>query len=68
MIALYFTVEPKVAKDFLKEVEKWEAEEEKREQQHYEEMKKYVKLLSKSELQEQLLDALMQLEERRSYW
>ena len=68
MIALYFTVEPKVAEDFLKEVEKWEAEEEERELQHYEEMKKYVKSLSKTELQEQLLDALMQLEERRNYW
>ena len=67
MIALYFTVEPKVAKDFLKEVEKWEAEEEEREQQHYEDMKRYVKRLSKTELQEQLLDALVQLEERR-YW
>lgn len=68
MIALYFTVEPKVAEDFLKEVEKWEAEEEERELQHYEEMKNYVKSLSKIELQEQLLDALMQLEERRNYW
>ena len=68
MIALYFTVEPKVAEDFLKEVEKWEAEEEERELQHYEEMKKYVKRLSKTELQEQLLDALMQLEEKRNYW
>lgn len=68
MIALYFTVEPKVAEDFLKEVEKWEAEEEERELQYYEEMKKYVKSLSKTELQEQLLDALMQLEERRNYW
>ena len=68
MIALYFTAEPKVADDFLKEVEKWEAEEEERELQHYEEMKKYVKSLSKTELQEQLLDALMQLEARRYYW
>ncbi|MBD5494665.1 MAG: SWIM zinc finger family protein [Lachnospiraceae bacterium] len=68
MIALYFTAEPKVAEDFLKEVEKWEAKEAEREQQHYEEMKKYVKSLSKTELQEQLLDALLQLEERRNYW
>lgn len=68
MIALYFTAEPKVAKDFLKEVEKWEAEEEERERQHYEDMKEYVKGLSQMELQEQLLDALVQLEERRNYW
>ena len=68
MIALYFTAEPKVSKDFLKEVEKWEAEEEERERQHYEDMRKYVKSLSKTELQEQLLDAMVQLEERRNYW
>lgn len=68
MIALLFTAEPKVAKDFLKEVEKWEAEEEAREQQHYEDLRKYVKSLSKSELQEQLLNALVELEERRRYY
>ncbi len=68
MIALYFTAEPKAAENFLKEVEKWEAEEEEREQQHYEDVKKYVKSLSKTELQEQLLEVLLELEERRNYW
>lgn len=68
MIALYFTAEPKVAKDFLKKVEKWEAEEEERERQHYEDLRKYVNSLSKTELQERLLDAMVQLEERRNYW
>ena len=68
MIALYFMAEPKALKDFLKEVEKWEAEEEERERQHYEDMRKYVKSLSKTELQEQLLDAMVQLEESRNYW
>lgn len=68
MIALYFTTESKAAKDFLKEVEKWEAEEEERERQHYEDIKEYVKSFSKMELQGQLIDALMQLEEKRNYW
>ncbi len=68
MIALYFTAEPQAAEDFLKEAEQWEAEEEEREQQHYEDLKKYVKALSKTELQDQLLDALVQLEERRNYY
>ncbi|KAB1438018.1 SWIM zinc finger family protein [Candidatus Galacturonibacter soehngenii] len=68
MIALYFTAEPKVALDFLKEVESWEEEEEAREQQHYEELEEYVKSLSKTELQEQLLEALIQLEERQNYY
>ena len=68
MIALYFTAEPQAKEEFLKEVEKWEKEEEQREQEHYKDLEKYVKSLSKSELQTQLLDALMQLEERRNYW
>lgn len=68
MIALYFTAEPQAATDFLKEVEQWEEEEELREQERYEDLKQYVKSLSKAELQEQLLNALIQLEERRSYW
>lgn len=68
MIALYFTVEPEAAKAFLKEVEEWEAEEEERERQHYEDLRKYVNSLSKKELQKRLLDAMMQLEERRDYW
>ncbi len=68
MIALYFTAEPKVVKDFLRKVEKWEAEEEERERQHYEDLRKYVNSLSKTELQERLFDAMVQLEERRNYW
>lgn len=68
MIALYFTAEPQAAADFTKEVEKWEAEEELREQEHYEDLKRYVKSLTKVELQEQLLNALVQLEGRSKYW
>lgn len=69
MIALYFTAEPKAAKDFLEDVKRWEAEEEERERRHAEDMMKYVKSLSKKELQEKLYEALMELEERRNaYW
>ena len=69
MIALYFTAEPKAVKDFLKQVEAWEAEEAEREKQHYEDLKKYVKSLSKAQLQERLLEALVELEESRNrYW
>lgn len=42
-----------------------EHEEEEREQQHYEELRKYVNSLSKAELWEQLYYALVELEERR---
>ncbi|MGB4658981.1 MAG: SWIM zinc finger family protein [Mobilitalea sp.] len=68
MVALLFTTEPKAAEDFLKVVEEYEAEEESREQQRYLDLKKYVKSLSKTELQEMFLDALIQLEERRNYY
>ena len=38
MIALYFTAEPEAAQAFQKKVEEWEAEEEERERQYYEEL------------------------------
>ena len=69
MIALYFTAEPQVAEDFLRQAEEWECEAEELEQQHYEEILVYVKSLSKKELQDQLFNALVELEDRRdSYW
>ena len=66
MIALYFTAEPQAADAFLKQVEEWEAEEEAEEQERYEDLVKYVKSLSKTELQTQLLNALLELEDRRN--
>lgn len=69
MIALYFTAEPQAAKDFLKQVEIWEAEEEAEKEQQHEDLKKYVMSLTKTELQIQLLNALEELEEQRNrYW
>ena len=69
MIALYFTAEPDKAEDFLKQVEEWEKEEEKEEQRHYEELREYVYSLSKEELQQLYLEALIEEEERRDrYW
>ena len=69
MIAVYFTAEPAAAADFLKKVEEWEREEEERERQHYIDLRNYVNSLSKSELQTQLYDALVELEDiRNSYW
>ena len=69
MIALYFTAEPDAAKDFMRRVEEWEKEEEQREQEHFEELRKYVNSLSKAELQDKLYDALVELEDRRNnYW
>ena len=53
----------------MKQVEEWEQEEEEREQQHYKDLRKYVNSLSKSVLQEQLYNALVELEDARNrYW
>ena len=69
MIALYFTAEPQAAADFLKQVDEWEHEEEERQRQHLAELRKYVNGLSKSELREQLYNALVEQEERRKqFW
>ena len=68
MIAMYFTAVPNAADDFLRQVEEWEAEEQEREKQHYEDLRKYVNQLSKAELRERLYDALVELEERDNYW
>lgn len=69
MIALYFNAEPQAAKDFLKQVEEWEHEEEEREIKYYKDLRKYVNSLSKAELQEQLYGTLVELEEvRKRYW
>lgn len=68
MIALYFTAEPEAAQNFLKQAEQWEHEEEERVKQHYEDLQKYVKSLSKAELQDRLYNALIELEELRFHW
>ena len=69
MIALYFTAEPEAAQFFLKQAEEWEREEEETTKRHYEDLQKYVKSLSKAELQECLYNALVELEEcRKRYW
>lgn len=63
MVALYFTVFPEAAELFLEEEEEYEREVELERQAHLESIRKYVKSLSKKELQEQLYDALVELEE-----
>lgn len=67
MIALYFTAKPEAVQSFKKQIEEWEAEEEERERQYCEELEKYVKSLSKKELQEELFYALAEVEEMKSY-
>jgi len=67
MVALYFTVVLGSAKNFRKQVEQWKKEAEEEERQHLTKLEKYVKSLTKTELQEQLLSLLIEQEEKR-YW
>lgn len=66
-VALYFTAFPDEAKKYIDEIEKYEQEEEERRETHLMDLVKYVKSLSKKELQEALLSALIELEENDSY-
>ena len=65
MIAMYFTIVPQAAEDFLKMVDEWEEEEEEAQKEHIEDIRRYVMRLSKAELQEKYLEALLELEEYR---
>ncbi len=63
-IALFFTVFPKEADRYIAEIEKYEREEEEREQERYDQIVKYVNSLSKEELGIALINALVEAEER----
>lgn len=69
MVALYFAVFPDEVNDVLEAWEEGEREEERRQQEHYKDLERYVKGLKKEELQQKLYDALLELEERDNrYW
>ncbi len=67
-VALFFTIFPNEADQYIAEIEACRREEEEREEEHYRQIVKYVKSLSKEELREALIDALLNAEERESYW
>ena len=64
MVALYFAAFPDEAERYIEEVEEFEREEEVRMADHRAALRSYVKSLSKKELQDQLFEALVELEER----
>lgn len=64
MIALYFTGVPGAMEEFREQVAEWEEEEEEEEEQEYEDLVAYVYRLSKQELRERLIEALIELEEK----
>lgn len=68
MIALYFTAEPWAAEHFMNQAELFEKEQEKEKEEQLDKLRQYVESLSKEELQDQLYDALVQLEDRNHYW
>lgn len=65
MVALYFTVIPGAEESFMKQVAAWEKEEKVREIQHQKDLEKYVKSLSKAELQKRYLQLLIDQENRK---
>lgn len=67
-VALYFTLFPKEAKRYKEEVDKYEREEEQREQELYEDIVEYVNSLSPEELRAELINALIEAAERDRYW
>jgi uncharacterized Zn finger protein len=69
MVALFFTVFPDEVAVLMQEVEESKREAERRQQEHYKELERYVKSLKKEDLQRELYNALLELEERKyEYW
>lgn len=62
-VALYFSAFPDEAEEYIDEIEAYEREEEERRATRLMDLVKYVKSLSKKELQEALISALIELEE-----
>lgn len=59
IVALYFALFPNEAKEYIKLVEENERKLEEREERRYQDIVKYVKSLSKIELQEKLIDYIV---------
>ena len=67
MVALFFTAFPVQADNYIKEVEEYERQEDEREKEHYDEVKKYVYGLSKDELRNELINYIIESEENQHY-
>ncbi len=63
MVALYFTVFPNEAEDYIREVEAYQREEELIQEERLEEIKEYVYRLSKQELREELINYILNADE-----
>ena len=58
-VAMYFSLFPEEAERIVREAEEWEAAEGEREQERYDEIKKYVYSLSKQDLRDELIYRMM---------
>ncbi len=67
-VALLFTAFPQEAKNYIEEIEEYEREEERQEQEAYNNIVKYVNSLSKEELRVELINALTENYQRDDYW
>ena len=74
-VALFFTVFPEEAEDYIKQIEEYERQQEEREreeearwQERYEDVEKYVNSLSEEEVRQALISTMLELEERNVYW
>ena len=68
MVATVFAANPQQIDAFKWEVEQAELEYKREEEAHRAELVRYVNSLKKGELRKALLDALIELEERRDRW
>lgn len=68
MLAVYFSAHPEEVRRIEKEAEEYEKEEEYREQMRKEQLYDYVRMLSKEELRDELVEALYELEYYRRRW
>ena len=68
MVALFFTAFPVEAENYITEVEEYEREEERRQDEHYKEIEEYVYGLSKDELRKELINYIIESEENQHYW
>jgi len=69
MVALLFSVRPSEAEAYMRAIEESEMEYERWRQEHYRDIEQYVRDLSKDDLRNQLVNALIELDERGDrYW
>lgn len=67
MVAVYFSVFPKEAKDLIRKQEEHEEEFEEQMEEEYEEVREYVYSLSKEELRQSLINYILS-ERNGEYW